>query len=59
MALKPANALLKQKIVFGIRKAVAQLVQRRAAENSTLVVLVNEKPVEVSAKDLLKKLKNH
>ena len=48
---------LSDRILEGVRKAVHKLVERRAAENSTLVVLVNGKPTEVPAKDLLKKKK--
>ena len=44
---------LSDRILRGVRKAVQKLVERRAAENGTLVVLVNGKPTEVPAKDLL------
>ncbi len=48
---------LSEKVLAGIRKAVRKLIERRAAENSTLVVLVDGKPAEVPAKDLLEKNK--
>lgn len=46
---------LSEKILTGIRKAVAKLVERKAAENGSLVVLVNNRPCEVPAKELLLK----
>lgn len=48
---------ISDRILEGVRKAVHKLVERRAAENSTLVVLVNGKPAEVPARDLLNKKK--
>jgi hypothetical protein len=55
MSIKTNNAILRSKIIAGIRKAVRNLVERKAAENGTLVVLVNGKPAEVPAKELLKR----
>ncbi len=46
---------LSEKILSGVRKAVQKLVERKAAENSTLVVLLDGKPCEVPARELLKK----
>jgi hypothetical protein len=48
---------LSDRILSGIRKAVKNLVERRAAENAKLVVLVNGKPTEVPAKELLNRKK--
>lgn len=55
MALKQSNIDLRNKITQGITKAVQKLIERRAAENSTLVVVVDGKPMEVPARQLLKK----
>lgn len=55
MALKQSNIDLRNKITQGINKAVQKLIERRAAENGTLVVVVDGKPMEVPAKQLLKK----
>ncbi|MBS1774906.1 MAG: hypothetical protein JSS64_01345 [Bacteroidetes bacterium] len=49
---------LSERILSGIRKAVKQLVERRAAENGTLVVVVDGKPSEVPAKKLLQQSHN-
>lgn len=57
VAIKTSNAILREKIISGVRKAVQKLVERKAAENGTLVVLVNGKPAEVPAKDLLARRK--
>jgi len=57
MAIKTTNAVLRNKIISGIKKAARKLVEQCAAENSTLVVLVNGKPCEVSTQELLNKKK--
>jgi len=50
---------ISERILTGMRKAVQKLVERRAAENGTLVVLVDGKPANVPAKELLQKNKFH
>ncbi len=49
--------LLVDKLIEGLRRAARKLVEQRAAENKTLVVLVNDKPTHVPARELLRQFK--
>jgi hypothetical protein len=55
MPLKPENAILRDKITAGIKKAIQKLYEERAAKNETVVVSINGEVKHVPAKDLLKK----
>lgn len=47
-----------EKMLFGLRKAVAKLVEESAARNEELIIAENGIPKSVPAKELLKKLNN-
>lgn len=50
--------ILSEKVMRGLRIAMRKLVETTAAKNGTLVVSDGKgNPIEVPAKDLLKKLK--